>query len=191
MNIGQGFLACGAAIALFSSQVAQAADSVYLGDCTRARMVQQQSTIDTLLPHGRYEGIQRMYMGDSATTACPQDRLLTFSLNQTSRTTSSVVFSTMRQDFLAGNKPSGCVAPTKFSGPSYGSVTFTTKFEQKGELCEVYIWAYFVQYKANTTTTESTFGSRIVTLEGGSFAMAQPAPIVGEYHSPIAFTGAK
>lgn len=176
---------------LFSAQVAQAADSVYLGDCTRARLVQQQSTIDTLLPHLRYEGIQRMYMGDSSTTACPQDRLLTFTLNQTSRNSSQVVFSTMRQDFLAGNKPSGCVAPTKFSGPNYGSVTFTTQFRQTGELCEVYIWASFVQYKANTTTTESTFASRIVTLEGGSFAMSQPAPVVGTYHSPIAFTGAK
>ena len=43
--------------ALVSSNAAQAADSVYLGDCTRAQMVLQQSTIDTLLPHSRYEGI--------------------------------------------------------------------------------------------------------------------------------------
>ena len=176
---------------LFSAQVAQAADSVYLGDCNRAKLVQQQSTIDTLLPHIRYEGVQRMYMGDSASTACPQDRLLTFTLTQTSRSASSVVFSTMRKDFLAGNKTSGCAAPSNLGDPKYGTVTFTTQFKQTGELCEVYIWASFVQYAPNTTTSQSTFASRIVTLDGGSFAMSQPAPVVGTYHSPIAFTGAK
>jgi hypothetical protein len=188
---GKNRIAVFATCAALVSQTAHAADSVYLGDCTRARQVQQQSTIDTLLPHSRYEGIQRMYMGDSASTACPQDRLLTFSLTQTARSSSQVVFNTMRKDFFAGNKASGCAAPSDLGTPKYGSVTFTTQFTQRGELCEVYIWASFVQYKPNTTTTDTSFASRIVTLEGGAFAMAQPAPIVGKYHTPISFTGAK
>lgn len=175
---------------LASSQPVSAADYVYLGDCERARIVQQDTTIDKLLPHGRYEGVQRRHVGDNAGTACLQDRLMTLTLNQTSRTTSSLVFNTVRQDFLVGPASSNCTVPTKLTEVSYGSVTFSTQFHQKGELCEIYIWASFDQYAPNTNTIQSTYRGRIVTLEGGSFAMGQPAPEGGKFYSPIAFTGA-
>ena len=177
--------------ALLASQTAQAADSVYLGDCARAKMIQQQSTIDTLLPHTRYEGIQRMYLSVDATTACPRDYLIAFTLTQKSRSSSAITFDTVRNEFLTGMKPTGCAAPVRHSSPIYGSVTFTTTLQQTGELCEVYIWGAFGQYAPNSTTVAASFGNRILNLDGGSLVLSQPGPVPGTYYTPVAFTGAK
>jgi hypothetical protein len=184
-----GWAAAGAAI--MAPQAAIAADSVYMGDCNRARQVHQQSTIDTLLPHARYEGVQRFSVGDPASSACPRDYLITYSLTQKSRSTTKVDYDVREQYFLTGSNPTGCAAPARNGNPHFGTVSFTTKFEQKGELCEVYIWAYFSRYAADMKTLNVNFANRVLNLEGGSLILSQPAPVVGKYYTPIAFTGAK
>lgn len=177
-----------ATASLFSAQAAQAADSVYLGDCNRARMVQQQSTIDKLLPHWRYEGIGRVYINSDWAVACETDQLQNYTLKQRSRSSYSVVYDVTRAD-INYNKKSGCAAPTLNSTGVSGTVTFTTKFEQKGELCEIYIWSDWEQKLAGNATWTGNFANRVISMDGGSFTIAQPASTGGKYTTPISFTG--
>ena len=177
-----------AAGAMFSAQTAQAADSVYLGDCTRARTVQQQSTIDKLLPHGGYEGIARIYINRDWAVACKTEQLQNYTLKLRSRNSSSIVYDVTRADINFDRK-AGCAAPLLNSTGVTGSVTFTTKLEQKGELCELYIWSDWRQTLAGNATWSGDFSNRVVSMDGGSFTIAQPASVDGKYSTPISFTG--
>jgi opacity protein-like surface antigen len=174
--------------ALFSAQAAQAADAVYLGDCERARMVQQQSTIDKLLPHNGYEGITRMYINSDWAVACRTDQLQNYSLKLRSRNSSLITYDVSRADINYDRK-AGCAAPVLNSTGVSGSVVFTTKLEQKGELCELYIWSDWKMTLAGNATWSGNFANRVVSMDGGSFVISQPASTGGKYTTPISFTG--
>lgn len=177
-----------ATAALLSTQAAHAADAVYLGDCNRAAQVQQQSTIDKLLPHARYEGITRMYINSDWALNCQTDQLQSYTLKQRYRTTSSIVYDVTRTD-INHDRKAGCSALTLNSTGVSGTVTFTTKLEQKGELCELYIWSDWKQTLAGNATWKGDFANRVISMDGGSFTISQPASTGGKYTTPISFTG--
>ncbi len=173
---------------LVLGQAAQAADSVYVGDCNRARVVQQQSTIDTLLPHSRYEGISRNFINADWAVACQTDQLSNYTLKQRSRSTSAVIFDIIRID-INHHRKAGCSGPMALPPTITGTVTFSTYFAQKGELCEVYIWSDWKQTMAGNASWAGNWANRVVSMDGGAFTIAQPASTGGKYTTPIGFTG--
>jgi hypothetical protein len=180
------WLAVGAA--LFAGQTAQAADSVYLGDCARAKIIQQQSTVDTLIPHTRYEGVQRLSNAALNTDDCPMDQIVIDTLSQKSRSTKSVIFDTRRLDINFGKAP-GCPSPVLLEEAVVGTVTFTTILEKNGDLCDLYIWADWTQALSSDPLWKGNFASRIISMDGGSFALTQPESVGGQYQTPAAYTG--
>jgi hypothetical protein len=177
-----------ALIALFAalaSPAAHASDSIYLGDCARARIVQKQSTIDTLIPHKRYEGMQRAQFASDKTASCEKNSLMTFTLTERSRNSNRVVFDMVRNDIYFGQQ-SGCPPVSVFSEPATGTVAFTVHWWPQGELCEVYVRA---EWDYSEASKVPDFWSRVISMENGAFVIAQQASSGGLYSTPLAFSG--
>ena len=170
---------------LISSNAARAEDSVYLGDCERARIVQQQSTIDKLIPHWQYEGTQRAQFPFKSTDVCVANTLAVYTLTERSRSVNSVVFSMVRNDVFF-SKRAGCATVSLGSKTYSGTVTFTTAVEQAGELCDVYIKANWTHEGPNKLTD---FWNRVISMKNGAFVISQPASADGVFRTPLAFTG--
>jgi hypothetical protein len=185
MKIRRTGAAIGLAAILLSNQAAQAADAVYLGDCERARQVQLQSTIDTLVPHRRYEGVQRAQFGINKSSACDLNSLIVNTLTERSRSTSAVVYDMVRNDVFYG-KQSGCSNVHVHDTTWTGTVTFTTVLSERGELCELYIKADWFHTGPNKMTD---FWNRVISMDNGAFVISQPAASGGEFRTPLAFTG--
>jgi len=174
----------GGALAL----VAQAApafadDYLYKGDCERTRAVQQDRTIDTLLTATFYAGSQIAYY---ATDACQRDTLFVFGLTQSSRNRSQVVFSFAIQPYMVQPHTGTCQDGERLSEIIRGSVTFTTKLEQSGGVCELYVWSDWTRTGASGNQ-ESYFSNRVTQMPGG-FSLTQGAPRDGKFWSPIGFS---
>jgi hypothetical protein len=187
MNFWQRGAALSALAALLSAQAAQAADAIYLGSCDRAKIVQQQSTIDLLVPHARYEGIQRIHLNSTWKTECDSDELTVLTLTQKSRSTNSIVFDTHRTSINFGKK-AGCLEPARMDWVITGTATFTTRLEQKGELCELLIWSDWIQTTASDPGWQGNFANRVISMDGGGLVISQPGSANGEYRTPVAYT---
>lgn len=182
-------LALGFALSLLlAGEAAQASEVVYLGDCTRAQMVKDQTTIDTLIADPRYEGVQRLYTGDLWKVECRAVQLSHYTLTRRSASYSEVVYDLVREDINFG-AVKNCMDPAQVGGIVTGSVTFTTNLVTKGELCEVYIWSDWKQYLSTDANWNGGFGARVQTVGGGGFVVGQPRSNGGKYWTPLAFTG--
>lgn len=179
IRIASGVLALAG---LAATSAAQAQNAVYEGDCNRARIVQAESTIDTLMPFSRYKGTQVMNSSTLDKGTCVVDDMVVFELIQSSRSTSSVVFSTRRNDVGIGTGAGGCSAPSRYATDVMGTVTFETKLETKDQRCELYI-------SAKWKDTMSDFVNRVIPLAGGAFVLAQSAPTTTFKASPMGFVG--
>lgn len=171
--------------AMLAGQSAHAADAIYLGDCERARQVQQQSTISKLIPHRRYEGIQRAQFAVNKSASCSLNTMLFMTLTEKTRSSSTVVFDMVRTDIFYGRE-TGCVPLQRQAYDYQGTVTFATKLEQRGELCELFIRADWVHTGPNKITD---FWNRVISMENGAFVIAQTAAKDGQFWTPLAFTG--
>jgi hypothetical protein len=186
----QKWAAMAAGAALISSNAAQAADSVYMGECSRADIIQRESTIDKLIPHKRFEGVQRLHSGYLVTSACNSDQLQITTLTESKRTSSEIVYTVQRPAIDFGKKP-GCTQPTAVATIATGTVKFTVARRTVGELCEIYLWAVWELRSAQDTNWKGDFSARAIALEGGSFVITQPASDGVSYRTPLAVTGVK
>jgi hypothetical protein len=177
-----------AVASMISGQGAYAADSVYLGDCARARIVQQQSTIDNLMPHKRYEGGQRVQFANEKSLSCGLNSLIAYTLNEKSRSSSKVVFDVLRTDVMFGRE-SACPGPAVFRSTYSGTISFTTHLAPKDELCEVYILSEWDLNKSTDPSWKSKIAPRVIALEDGAFVIMQPASQDGAFWTPMSFTG--
>ena len=178
-----GFAACSA----LASQSAQATNSIYIGDCARATEVHQQSTVDTVVPHSRYEGVLRLHQENYTKAGCNYDQMQASTLTQVKRTKTEVVFNV---SVIAINfsTTSNCMVP-EIRPTTSGTVTFTTHQSPKGDLCEVYIWSDWNLTHSVDPNWKGSFKNRAIPMEGGSFVIAQSASDGLGYRTPLAFTG--
>lgn len=188
MRYSNRWAAMAALAALATGNAAQAADVVYLGDCTRAQAVKQQSTINTLLPHKRYEGITRIHAEGMVNSQCNRDQLQIYTLTEKSRSTSEVIFDVSRSAIDFG-KIRDCMVPKDVGTVVTGTVRFTTELAAKGDLCELYIWSNWTLRYSGDANWKGDFSNRALGMEGGSFVISQPSSDGVKYWTPAAFTG--
>jgi hypothetical protein len=195
MGLRRKVASIAAGTALLSGQSLQAADAVFLGDCERAKIIEQQSTIDKLLPHQRYEGVGRIVLGPEQTYPCKSEHLLSITLTQRSRNERSIVFDISKQTIWNTRKP-GCKVPGATESPAIydtqtGTVVFESRFGQVGELCELYIWSNWDMTQDGPDQRKVTFANRVISLDGGGFTVIQPAVYNNWTYTPQSFSGAK
>lgn len=178
--------------ALLSSQAAQSADAIYVGDCIRAKAVHLQSKIDMLLPYTSYEGTYRGIYAKEV-QPCDTDQLILYSLKERSRSANAIVFDTERKDFNFG-KGTGCGTGYFSDKLVVGTATFTTRLQQKGEVCEVVIWSEWAQRRPSDPAWSGNFRNFVTTLDGGALVISQlvaGAYEKGDYRTPVVFTPVK
>ena len=173
---------------LMSSTAAQAADSVYLGDCTRARTVLASSTIDKLLPHKRYEGVQRIY--DTVTTdkVCGREQVNIDTLTQKTRSAQKLVFTLKSITIEYGLVPD-CVEAKAYYGERTGEVTFTSRIDERDGICEVYIWSDWQEKVTYDPNWNGASANRVLFMEGGNFTVTSLSNTPTNYQTPIAYIG--
>ena len=186
MVMKQSFGALSVFAALLTSQAAQAADSVYLGDCERAEQVKAQSTIDTLLPHKKFEGVLRL-VSWKVTNNCTVDQLQTYTLTQRSRTNTEIIYDVISQAISTPQIPNG-VAP-EMRPTAIGTVRFNTVLDRLGDLCEVYMWSAWTLTTPTDPSWKDSFSNRALSLTGGHFIISQLHPDGTQRNTPMAFTG--
>lgn len=181
-------LAAGLSLALH--QNAHAADAIYVGDCVRARTVLASSTIDKLLPHKRYEGVQRM--NDKVTTdkVCGREQVLVDTLTEKSRSTQKLVYTIKSVTLEYGLVPD-CVDARAYYGERTGEVTFTSRLDEKDGICEVYIWSDWLEKVSYDPNWNGASANRVLYLEGGNFTVASVSNRADDYQTPIAYIGIK
>ena len=187
MKIKPRFAATAAFAALVSGQAAQASDVVYLGECSRAQTVKNQSTIDKLLVDARYEGMQRSYFGAESDLECDINELTFYSLQRRSSNAQEVLFDVVRHDVNYG-MVENCVELERFSAVT-GTVSFTTRLDTKGELCELYIWSDWKLSDPADPNWAGNFANRVTIVGESAFVVRQPRYGVGKYRTPLSFTG--
>ena len=175
--------------ALATGQTAKAENAIYQGECSRAYQVHASNTVDKLLKYSTYKAASLQRFGTEKERQCDSDTLSVWTLKQTQRSTAEVNFAiTLKDIFVAGNTAE-CQAPYVSSNSVYGTVRFTTKVEQQGELCEVYVLSEWVLNDPVDTKWIGDFTNRVVMLSHGSMVVASSAPSKGAHSTPIAITG--
>lgn len=179
-----------AAISLISGNAAQAADSVYVGDCVRARTVLASSTIDKLLPHKRYEGVQRIKDTITTDTVCGREQVIVDTLTQKTRNKDKLVF-TLKSVTLEYGLVPDCVEPKAYYNERTGEVTFTSRILETDGICEVYIWSDWQEKVSYDPNWKGASANRVLFMEGGNFTVASISDTVANYQTPIAYIGIK
>lgn len=177
-----------AMLAALAAPAAEASDTVYLGECSRARIVKEQSTIDTLLVDQTYEGVQRAYSGVAWKKECNAVQLSITTLTRRSTSRQELVFDIYRFD-INYSTIDGCMTPTRIDGTVTGTVRFTTEIETKGELCEVAIWSDWDQYDSVDAKWNGKFSAKVLPVGDGNFIVRASRSKDGKFRTPWAFTG--
>jgi hypothetical protein len=177
-----------ASMAMIYSQCAKAEDSLFQGSCDRARIVQQQTTIDKIMVFGRYEGIQRMHTGQTEKKECKADQILVDTLTLKSRNSIEVIFDVKTTVMAFGSIPN-CMDPKIMNTDRYGTVKFTTKLSEVNEICDLYVWSEWNELSKQDSSWSSTFKTRVVKLDANGLVIAQPSGTAGQFRSPIAYAG--
>jgi hypothetical protein len=177
-----------ASMAMIYSQCAKAEDSLFQGSCDRARIVQQQTTIDKIMVFGRYEGIQRMHTGQTEKKECKADQILVDTLTLKSRNNVEAIFDVKTTVMTFGSVPN-CMEPKIMNTDRYGTVKFTTKLSQANEICDLYVWSEWSELSKRDPNWSAGWSTRVVKLSDNGLVIAQTTGNPGQFYSPIAYAG--
>lgn len=176
--------------ATLSSQAAWAEDALYEGDCARAQMVKDESTIDKLMRYTKYKGVSLARFGSPAEAACETETVIMRTLTLVSRTATEAVYSYKRTDLDFGTTPGTCRNVKVRNDTTSGTVRFSTRLQTLNGRCEVYVWSDWTETDSSDPNWRGAFSTRILMLSGGSFTVTQGAPSgPGKFFSPIGYTG--
>lgn len=175
--------------ALCASQVAQANNAIYQGECSRAYQVKTNSPINTLMKHSKYKAVSMHRFGDESEKRCDADKIFHWELTLTSSTTSMVSYSVKRKEFYFSKNVPPCERLYSLNNSVIGTVNFTTGVSEANGLCEVYIWSDWKLTDTANANWKGAFANRSVVMNDGSFVQAQPGPSGGLFNTPLAFSG--
>lgn len=182
--------ALAAMAATLSGQAARAEDALYEGDCARAQVVKDESTIDKLMRYTRYKGVSLARFGSASEAACETETVIMRSLTMVSRTASEAVYSYKRTDLDFGTTPGTCRNVKVRNDTTTGTVRFSTRMQTVNGRCEVYVWSEWTETDSSDPNWRGAFSTRILMLGGGSFTVTQGAPkAANKFFSPIGYTG--
>ena len=163
---------------------------MYEGDCARAQVVKNESTIDKLMRYSKYKGVSLARFGSASEAACETETVIMRTLTMVSRNASEAVYSYRRTDLDFGTTPGSCRSVKVRNDTTSGTVRFSTRMQTVNGRCEVYVWSEWTETDSSDPNWRGAFSTRILMLSAGSFTVTQGAPSgPGKFFSPIGYTG--
>ncbi|MCW3838413.1 hypothetical protein ACFQ1E_20235 [Sphingomonas canadensis] len=170
------------AAACLTGASAAEAQSIYTGNCDRARALQREQTVEKLMPGTKYKGV--VSWRARTDTSCNPQYLVVYSLTRSSSTGTSKVYSVRRDEYRVGLPGTSCPTIKLHNSEVYGTVTFTTKVTPNNGLCDFTLnsdWAL-----RNNSGWSTNWSVAVQTASGTDRVVNQST--ASGYVTPIALT---